>query len=84
MAQKTVMADLACAGTITPHANRSETIEVSVNDLSKGEPVLAEHEKWLYENSEALAAVKRGLADAAAGRVHRMSFAEYADIMLEE
>ncbi len=37
-------------------------------------------EKWLLENSEALASVKRGLEDAAAGRVSsRGSVAEYSD-----
>ena len=36
-------------------------------------------EKWLLENSEALASVKRGLEDAAAGPVSsRGSFAEYS------
>ncbi len=35
------------------------------------EPMKAipEREAWLYENSEALASVKRGLKDAAQGRV---------------
>ena len=40
---------------------------------------LTEQEKWLYENPEALDAVKRGLADSAAGRGVKMSFLEYAD-----
>jgi hypothetical protein len=37
-------------------------------------------EKWLFEKPEALASVKRGLADAAAGRTKRRgSFAKHVD-----
>lgn len=36
-------------------------------------------EKWLYENKEAIACVRRGLADAKAGRVKSLgSFAKFA------
>ncbi len=36
-------------------------------------------ERWLWENKEALAAVKRGIADAKAGRLVSLgSFAKYA------
>lgn len=36
-------------------------------------------EKWLFDNADALASVRRGLEDAAAGRVQdRGSFAQYA------
>ncbi len=38
------------------------------------------HEAWLYKNPEALASVRRGLQDAAEGKVHDLgSFAEFAD-----
>jgi hypothetical protein len=38
------------------------------------------HEAWLYENPRALASVRRGLQDAAAGKVHNLgSFAKFAD-----
>jgi hypothetical protein len=37
-------------------------------------------EKWLFENPDARESVRRGLADAAEGRVSdRGSFSEYAD-----
>jgi hypothetical protein len=37
-------------------------------------------ETWLFENKEALASVKRGLADSAAGRTKDIgSFAAHAD-----
>jgi len=37
-------------------------------------------EKWLYENSEALSSVRRGLADAKAGRTGSLGlFAKYVD-----
>jgi len=37
-------------------------------------------EKWLFENPEALARVKRGLADSAAGRTKAMGgFSRYVD-----
>ena len=36
-------------------------------------------EKWLFENPEALASVRRGIADAKAGRTKSLgSFAKYA------
>jgi hypothetical protein len=38
------------------------------------------HEAWLYKNPEALAGVRKGLQDAAEGKVHKLgSFAEFAD-----
>jgi hypothetical protein len=37
------------------------------------------HEAWLFKNTGALAAVKRGLLDSAAGRTRKLgSFARYA------
>ena len=57
------------------------TADLADIDLSK----IPERERWLYENPEAFAAVKRGLADIAAGRVHtRQSYAQYADAEIEE
>jgi hypothetical protein len=34
-------------------------------------------ERWLWENKEALESVKRGIADAKAGRLTKMSFKKY-------
>jgi hypothetical protein len=75
MTQKTTRRASNKAGKVSPITQ--------VQQIKKSD--LAEHEKWLYNNPEALAAVKRGLADSAAGRVHvRRSYAEYADIEIED
>ncbi|HEY3169904.1 MAG TPA: hypothetical protein VGK08_02770 [Thermoanaerobaculia bacterium] len=34
-------------------------------------------ERWLWENKEALESVKKGIADAKAGRLTKMSFKKY-------
>ena len=44
---------------------------------------IAEREAWLYSNPEALAMVKRGLAESAAGQGVKMSFTEFADADIE-
>jgi hypothetical protein len=53
------------------------------NEVPAAHPVPAlipESEKWLYANPAALAGVRKGLADAAAGRtVYLGSFAKYVD-----
>jgi hypothetical protein len=36
-------------------------------------------ERWLWDNKEALESVKKGLEDAKAGRLTRMSFKKYID-----
>lgn len=56
-----------------PFANRTVIVEW-LNDTEvrvKLARVIAESEAWLYENSEALSLVRRGLADAKARRVSK-------------
>lgn len=41
-------------------------------------------EAWLFKNKKALASVRRGLEESAAGKVHKLrSFASYADDKLD-
>lgn len=68
---------------------KSKTYRVLTNDLGQIllEPVVAipESEAWLFKNPEALSAVKQGLQESAEGLTTSLgSFAEYADLALEE
>ena len=46
---------------------------------------IPERERWLFENPEALAAVKEGLKDSAEGKGEYIgSFSQYADLELDE
>ena len=46
---------------------------------------IPDREQWLWQNPQALAAVKCGLAQAAKGEVHDLGdFSEYADLEIEE
>jgi len=57
---------------------KHEQIEVRVAHPMPA--LIPESEKWLYDNPTALASVRKGLADAAAGRtVYLGSFAKYLD-----
>jgi hypothetical protein len=57
---------------------------VAQNNTTAESSVSSEYEEWLYNNPEALADVKRGLADSAAGRGVKMSFLEFADIETDD
>jgi|GEM_PF-3397567 len=70
--------------TIEPELSTASTADTNLNDTEIDLSTIPERERWLYENPEALAAVKRGLADIAAGRVHRMSFTEYEYLITDD
>ena len=71
--------------TMEPEINNDSVSGKDLTDAEIDRSAIPERERWLYENPEALAAVKRGLADIAAGRVHRrQSYAQYADIEIED
>ena len=68
---------------------KGKTYQVLVNDLGQIllEPVITipERERWLFENPEALASVKQGLKESAAGETHYLgSFAQYADLEIDD
>jgi len=68
---------------------KAKTYRVLTNDLGQIllDPVMEipEREAWLFNNSEALAALKQGLQESAEGLgVSLGSFAEYASISLED
>lgn len=75
MTQKTAPTDInktAKASPATGSTAVAEAVEEAVQPVRQQYP-------------EVNAAIERGLADVAAGRVHpRCSFAEYADIVIEE
>lgn len=68
---------------------KSKTYRVLTNDLGQIllEPIvdIPERERWLFENPEALAAVKQGLKEAAEGKGEYIgSFAQYADLEIDD
>ncbi len=85
---KTVKADARGRVTLGPIATK-KNYRVSIG--AQGEitltPVIEipEREAWLWNNPQSLAAVRRGLEDAAAGRVvDAGSFAQYANLEIDE
>ena len=83
-----VSADAQGRVTLGPIArNKSYSVEQKEDGQIVLTPFLAipEREAWLCKNPEALAAVQRGLEDAAAGRVSYVgSFAQYADLDIDD
>jgi hypothetical protein len=75
--------------TLGKHAEGVSSYEVVFNAdgsiLLRPRSEVPSREVWLFKNPRALQAVKRGLDDAAAGRVVRgHSFAEYADADVDD
>lgn len=80
MAQKTIIRETAHTGLAKP---RKAT--PSAGGIITEIVVIAVPRSGSQEYSEVDAAIKRGLADVAAGRVYtRRSYAEYADIEIED
>lgn len=70
-------------------AAQAKSYRVMVNDMGQIllDPIVSipERELWLWQNSEALAAVQRGLQQAASGEVHHVgSFAEFTELETED
>jgi hypothetical protein len=68
---------------------KSKTYRVQMNDAGQIllDPVVAvpERELWLWQNSEAISSVQRGIEQAGAGEVHDLgSFAQYAEMEIED
>lgn len=75
MTQKATRTDLS----------KTEKASPSHGSLAGAEAVEGAVQPARQEYPEVNAAIERGLADVAAGRVHtRCSFAEYANIVIEE
>jgi len=69
-------------------SSKSDKVFPVTEDTRRAERVVQvpqdEAQTSRQEYPEVRAAIERGLADVAAGRVHRMSFAEYADLPTED
>ncbi len=67
---------------------KSKTYRVQMNDAGQIllDPVVTipERELWLWQNSEVIASVQRGIEQAGAEEVHDLgSFAQYAEMEIE-
>lgn len=68
---------------------KSKTYKVMINDAGQIllSPVVTipEQELWLWQNTSALTAVRRGIEQADKNEVHDLgSFAQYADLEVED
>ncbi len=84
MAQKMIGQETARTGLVKPRKATSVAENVVTGGMMTEEVVINVPHSGTQEYPEVDAAIKRGLADVAAGRVTRMSFAEYADISVED
>jgi hypothetical protein len=62
----------------------SETVTQEANLAQSQEDFSLEPTGWLGKNADALALVKIGITQAKEGKVKRMSFADCADLEIED
>ncbi len=79
MAQKTL-----AQGAVRTGLGKSHKAMPSVKGVTAAEIAVKVPQTTRQEYPEVNAAIDRGLADVAAGRVHRMSFAEYVEAADED
>ncbi len=84
MAQKMIGQETVRTGLVKPRKAVSSANGLITGGIVTEEIVINVSDSETQEYPEVNAAIKRGLADVAAGRVTRMSFAEYADISVED
>ncbi len=84
MAQKMIGQETVRTGLGKSRKAASSAKGLVTGGMATEEVVINVPHSEAQEYPEVNAAIKKGLADVAAGRVTRMSFAEYADISVED
>lgn len=84
MAQKMIGRETERTGLVKPRKASSSAKGIVTKGMVTEEVVVSVPHSGTQEYPEVNDAIRRGLADVAAGRVTRMSFAEYADISVED
>jgi len=84
MAQKMIGREAERTGLVKPRRAGSSAKDIVTVSMTTEVFVINASHSATQDYSEVNAAIDRGLADVAAGRVHRMSFAEYTDIPTED